>query len=126
MPTLMIKNAFGTWKMYVSNSPIEYTFSGADGEAQYLQVQALQDAMTQGTGQVTAELGNILQNIPPGDEPAVVQQLYGASTELYYGETFVYEAVEGSDLLLDMVQAGEALGAFVGAAARSPAGRRSG
>ncbi|WP_258104508.1 hypothetical protein [Marinoscillum sp. MHG1-6] len=115
MPNLLIKYSYGNWYAFLSNSTKTYRFAGANAEAQIVRVRQLQNAMTEGSEQVIGEMRNVFaeESVPEGEEAAVAEQLFGTTTELYFEGSLVYEATEGVELMTEIVEAGEALAAFV-------------
>lgn len=113
MPRLLIHNDYGNWYASIGNTPVSYIFAGADGEAQIVQVRALQEAMTQGTQAVIEGAPQFFRDVTGDDAEDVVVQLFGTTSNLYFEGTFVFEGAAESTLIEEIEEAGEALAAFV-------------
>ncbi|MFM9853821.1 MAG: hypothetical protein ACKVOJ_13605 [Sphingomonadaceae bacterium] len=113
MADLMIRYSYGNWYAMISNSQIDYKFAGATAEDQIVQVQAFQNAMADGGQSVVDGMSTFFSNIPEDQEADVFAQLFQTTDELYYQGALVFEAAEDSFLIDDIVEAGEALAAFL-------------
>lgn len=114
MANLTIRYSYGSWYMSANNSSGPgYYFRGKTAEDQFVNVQKLQNAMTQGQAQVEGELAEILDRVNPGQEGEIMEELFEGTTELIFETTDVYICEEGADLLIDIAEAGEALAAFL-------------
>lgn len=114
MATLTIRFTYGRW--YISSNASSgpgYYFKGETAEEQFVNVQRLQNAMVQGQGSVSAELPEIFDRVTPGQEQEIMDELFESTGELFFEANAVFDSAEGADLLVDIVEAGEALAAFV-------------
>lgn len=113
MINLLIKWSYGNWYVMISNSEIDYKFAGATAEDQIENVKMFQNSMTEGFDSVVNNASTMFSNIPEGEEEQVISSMFDATDTLYFNTDLVF-AVEGEGALLeDIVEAGEALAAFL-------------
>jgi hypothetical protein len=108
MPSLLIMFSYGNWYASASNSDGPgYYFKGATSEDQWVQVQALKDAMSQGQAEVLDQLPAIFDRVQPEGAADVMTELFGTTDELVYA-TQVIEAAAGETLVDDLAVIAEA------------------
>lgn len=114
---LLINYAYGNWYASLSNSSYSYKFAGATAEDQIVHVRALRAAMKQGVTSVLQGASSYFASSELTDEftpQQLVGQLFSAKEFVFEGMP-IYDATEGSTLLDEIVEAGEAWGRWLAA-----------